>query len=162
MTFRTRRQHVVSRFYLNGFANADQRVARVELPGDVTQVLSTGDAGVIKDFYTITLPDGTKSDFFERAFGEVESLAAEAPRAITSDTWPVTDEHRASLAGWVALQHLRSEDVRAGQPHLNVVIDGDAARKRATPGDSGGQPQRERPADHLDRVWPDTGPTGIV
>ena len=26
----------------------------------------------------------------------------------------------------------------------------------------GGQPKRERPAEHLDRVWPDTGPTGIL
>lgn len=120
MTSRTRRQHVVSRFYLNGFANEDQRVARVELPGDVTRVLSTGDAGVIKDFYTITLPDGTKSDFFERAFGEVEGLAAEAMRAITSGVWPVPDEHRASLAAWIALQHLRSEDVRAGQGSMRA------------------------------------------
>jgi hypothetical protein len=28
--------------------------------------------------------------------------------------------------------------------------------------DPGGQPHGERPANHLDRVWPDTGPTGIV
>ena len=25
---------------------------------------------------------------------------------------------------------------------------------------AGGQPQGERPAGHLDRVWPDTGPEG--
>jgi hypothetical protein len=27
---------------------------------------------------------------------------------------------------------------------------------------AGGQPQREQPAEHLDRIWPDTGPKGIV
>ncbi len=36
-----------------------------------------------------------------------------------------------------------------------------ASRKRATPA-KGGQPTRERPAGHLDRVWPDTGPEGIL
>ena len=27
---------------------------------------------------------------------------------------------------------------------------------------AGGQPHGELPADHLDRVWPDAGPSGIV
>lgn len=27
---------------------------------------------------------------------------------------------------------------------------------------SGGQPHEELPAGHLDRVWPNTGPNGIV
>lgn len=35
-----------------------------------------------------------------------------------------------------------------------------ADRKRATT--DRGQPHGERPIEHLDRVWPDAGPTGIV
>src|SRR4051812_2884050 len=31
--------------------------------------------------------------------------------------------------------------------------------KASHTGDAGGQPQEEPPAGHLDRVWPDTGPT---
>jgi hypothetical protein len=112
---RVRRQHVVSQFYLKGFANDSSQVRRVMLPGDQDHLLSTSDAGVIKDFYTITLPDGSRSDAFERAFSEVEGPAAEALRAITAGIWPLTGEHRAALATWIALQHLRSEDVRASQ-----------------------------------------------
>src|SRR6476646_9024881 len=35
-----------------------------------------------------------------------------------------------------------------------------ADRKRATPDHAGGQPPKEPPAEHLDRVWPDTDPAG--
>jgi transposase len=55
--------------------------------------------------------------------------------------------------------------LRAGQsplePRTGTVPDGNADRKRATPAD-GGQPHGERPAEHLDRVWPDAGPEAIV
>lgn len=122
MSKRPRRQHVVSRFYLKGFANDSSQVRRVTLPGDQNYLLSTSDAGVIKDFYTITLPDGSQSDAYERAFGEVEGLAAEALRVITAGTWPVVGEHRAALARWIALQHLRSEDVRASQGTMNAEM----------------------------------------
>ena len=117
---RVRRQHVVSRFYLNGFANDDRRVRRVTLPGEPAHVLSTGDASVIKDFYTVTLPDGTESDMFEKAFSEVEGPASDALRTLLEGTWPLTGHHRAALATWIALQHLRAEDIRSSQGSLNA------------------------------------------
>lgn len=119
---RARRQHVVSKFYLKGFANTSDRVCRVTLPGEQSHSLSISDAGVIKDFYTITLPDGSQSDAFERAFGNVEGSAAEAFRAIVQGIWPLTGERRAALAEWIALQHLRSEDVRASQGAMNAEM----------------------------------------
>lgn len=117
---RVRRQHVVPQFYLKGFANGSSQVRRVTLPGDQAHLLSTSDAGVIKDFYTITLPDGSQSDIFERAFNDVEGPASEALRAVTEGVWPVTSENRSALATWVALQHLRSEDVRASQGAMSA------------------------------------------
>lgn len=122
MAQRVRRQHTVSRFYLKGFADAAGRIRRLALPGEPAVVLSTGDASVIKDFYTITLPDGSKSDFFEKLFGDVEGAAAEALRRILSGIWPIGGEHREALAEWIALQHLRSEDVRSGQGHFNAEV----------------------------------------
>lgn len=110
-----RRQHVVSRFYLNGFATTGGRVRRVRLPGDDNRELSTKDVAVLRDFYTIELPDGTKSDVFEKLFSEIESVAAPALQAVLAGTWPLQGEQRMALAGWIALQHLRTQDVRAGQ-----------------------------------------------
>lgn len=164
MVERVRRQHVVSRFYLKGFASDAERIRRVTLPGDTTHVLSTRDASVIKDFYTVTLPDGTQSDMFEKAFSEVEGPASEALRALLAGTWPITGNHRAALATWIALQHLRAEDVRASQGNMSAEL------IRLIVGTAGKQALRERiekaesrnvPDDELDREWEDiTKPGG--
>lgn len=160
---RIRRQHVVSRFYLNGFANDSNGIRRVTLPGDESHLLSTTNAGVIKDFYTVTLPDGTQSDAFEQAFGQVEGPAAEALRAIESGEWPVAGERRAALAEWIALQHLRSEDVRASQGTIDAELirlivgtSGKAALRRVIETAEG----REIPDDELDREWRDITKSG--
>ena len=51
--------------------------------------------------------------------------------------------------------------LRAGHtplgPRPTTAPGGPANRNRATPA-TGGQPHRERPAERLDRVWPDVGP----
>ncbi len=117
-----RRQHVVSKFYLRGFADENEQIKRVALPGDQSHVLSLSNASVIKDFYTITLPDGTRSDAIESAFGEIEGPAATALRSVTSSTWPRSTQDRTALAAWIALQHLRSEDVRAFQGGVSAEM----------------------------------------
>ncbi|MFD9740625.1 DUF4238 domain-containing protein [Umezawaea sp. NPDC059074] len=121
-TKRIRRQHVVSKFYLKGFANEMGQLRRVFLPGDRSHLIATSDATVIKDFYTVTLPDGTESDMFERAFGEIETPAAEALRLLLDRTWPLQGELRAALSSWIALQHLRGENVRAGGDQQKALI----------------------------------------
>jgi len=161
---RVRRQHVVSRFYLNGFASDVGRIRRVALPGEPAHVLSTGDASVIKDFYTITLPDGTQSDMFEKAFGEVEGPASAALRKLLGGTWPITGDHRAALATWIALQHLRAEDVRASQGSMNAqfirLIVGTAG-KQALRALIEKAESRDVPDAELDREWADiTKPGG--
>lgn len=122
MSKRVRRQHTVSKFYLKGFADDAGRIRRVSLPGSPAPVLSTGDASVVKDFYSVTLPDGSLSDFFEREFSKIEARAAETLKLILSGTWPTKGVSRSSLAAWIALQHLRAEQVRENQTSQNSEI----------------------------------------
>jgi len=83
-----RRNHTVNRSYLQRFADGDGLLTRVELPGDNRVPLSVTDATVIKNFYVVSLPDGTETDLAEDAFGIVESAAAEAIRSIVDHmTW---------------------------------------------------------------------------
>jgi hypothetical protein len=117
---RVRRQHVISQFYLKGFANESSRIKRIELPGDEPIVLATSDASVIKDFYTVELLDGTPSDMFEEFFGTFEGPAATALRSVGHGTWPLQPVDREALAAWVALQHLRGEEIRHGQTALDA------------------------------------------
>lgn len=120
MARRVRRQHVISQFYLKGFANESSRIKRIELPGDEPIVLTTSDASVIKDFYTVELLDGTPSDMFEEFFGTFEGPAATALRAVSHGTWPLLPVDREALAAWVALQYLRGKEIRDGQNALDA------------------------------------------
>lgn len=116
---RIRRQHVVSRFYLRRFADSKGQLLRTVLPGETSHPVSVNDATVIKDFYSVTLPSGEVSDFFERQLGEVEKVAAPAfARMLDEGAWPIKGEDRFSIASWIALQYMRSESVRIRQNEI--------------------------------------------
>lgn len=83
----TRRQHTVSKFYLKGFADEREQILRVALPGDPRVRLSIRDATVIKDFYSVELPGGERSDMFEKAFSEIEGPASQVLDAILGGKW---------------------------------------------------------------------------
>lgn len=117
-----RRQHVVSRFYLKGFADHREQLRRVLLPGDRSHLSSINDASVIKDFYTVELSDGTQTDLFERIFSEVEYPASVALRAVRDGAWPLDEVQKSHLAGWIALQHLRAEAVRTSQAEMQAQM----------------------------------------
>lgn len=118
-----RRQHVVSRFYLRGFANDKKIIRRVELPGDSTCDQSITDATVVKDIYNITLPDGTVSDAFETVFADVEADAAKALiTAVTNESWPLPPDQREAIAAWAALQHLRGQSARSAITEIQAAI----------------------------------------
>lgn len=159
-----RRQHVVSNFYLKEFADDRGHVRRIELPGK-SQTLATSNASVIKDFYTVTMPDGSRSDVFERLFADIEGQAAAALKAVVHEgLWPVRGEQREALAAWIALQHLRSEGVRNSQTEL------EAQTIRLVVGASGKEALRQLISrsenrvisdDELESEWADiTKPTG--
>lgn len=74
-----------------------------------------------KDFYTITDELGTPSDTFEKFFGQLEGDAVPALKDLISPTpkFPEADA-RAKLARWIALQHLRSEGMRAADVEMRA------------------------------------------
>lgn len=66
MSITHRRHHVVPRLHLRGFATPQKRLTQLDLStGDQRNVSTTG-AAVIRDFYTVVLPDGTRTDAWER------------------------------------------------------------------------------------------------
>jgi hypothetical protein len=109
---------VVSKFYLRYFANKNERVTTVVLPGDRTFPQSIGDASVQTDYYTVTDQEGQQSDAAEQALSLVEAHAATAWREIAAGVWPLPDGHRESVAAWVALQLLRGSSVRNSMSEL--------------------------------------------
>jgi len=130
------RHHVVSKFYLRHFANDNERVTTVMLPGDRTFPQSIGDASVQTGYYTVIDQEGQQSDAAERALSLVEAHAATAWREVAAGVWPLPNEHRGSMAAWVALQLLRGTSVRnsmselASQALLLEVILGGRTRLR--------------------------------
>lgn len=116
----TRRQHTVSKFYLKGFADDREQITRIDLPGQPRITLSIRDATVIKDFYSVELPGGERSDMFERVFSEIEGPASRSFSAVLGGKWPLSLEEKEHLATWIALQQLRGEEVRASQNHMSA------------------------------------------
>jgi hypothetical protein len=112
MPDQARRHHVVSKFYLRYFADERSQIKTVMLPGDRTFIQSITNASVQTDFYTVIDLAGQESDRVEHAFAEVEALAAEAWRILHSGIWPLPEEHRTSMAAWLAVQLLRGSGVR--------------------------------------------------
>lgn len=155
---------MLSRFYLNGFANQAGQLRRVLLPGDRAHLTSVNNASVIKDFYTVDLSDGTQTDLFERLFAEVERPASVALRAVRAGVWPLNELQKVHLAGWIALQHLRVEAIRTSQAEIKAQM------IRVLVGASGKEALREHiessegapiSADRLDAEWADlTKPGG--
>jgi hypothetical protein len=100
------------------FANDNERVTTVMLPGDRTFPQSIGDASVQTGFYTVIDQAGQQSDAVEQALSLVEADAATAWREVAAGVWPLDDEHRGSVAAWVALQLLRGSSVRNSMSEL--------------------------------------------
>ncbi|MFI5560708.1 DUF4238 domain-containing protein [Amycolatopsis japonica] len=136
MPEQARRHHVVSKFYLRYFANDNERVTTVMLPGERAFPQGIGDASVQIDYYTVIDQAGQQSDVVEQALSLVEAPAAAAWREVAAGVWPLSDEHRQSMAAWVALQLLRGSSVRnrmsqvASHALLLEVILGGRARLR--------------------------------
>ena len=164
MSRQVRRQHTVSKFYLRGFANDHEQVARIELPGAPRLTLSINDATVIKDFYTVPLSGGTTSDMFETSFADIEGAASAALAEALDGTWPLNDDQREALASWIALQHMRGEGPRADQTQMyaeliRLVVG--TAGKEALRGHISAAEERDVTDAELDAEWVDlTKPGG--
>lgn len=73
MVEQARRHHVVSKFYLRYFANDNERIRTVMLPGERTFPQSIGDASVQTGYYTVIDQEGQQSDAMEQALSLVEA-----------------------------------------------------------------------------------------
>lgn len=122
VTKRTRRQHVVSAFYLRGFANEGARLFRTPLSGASPHPIAVTDATVRNDFYTVPGRAGDPSDVFEQFFAQLEGDAVPGLAGLTAPDPRFPDGHtRASLSMWIALQYLRSEGIRMSGAEMRAV-----------------------------------------
>ena len=116
-----RRHHLVSKFYLRHFADENETITTLLLPGDRRFPQSVHKASVENDFYTVTTLDGP-SDVAERAFNEIEGPAANAWRQIAEGVWPLPTAEREAVAGWIALHLLRGSGARARMGDLGTDL----------------------------------------
>jgi hypothetical protein len=119
---RRQRHHVVPRLHLRGFADVDGRTIQLDLDTGRRREVSLADASVIRNFYTVVLPDGTVTDAWERWLSDVESKIAPAlRRAIDMPSFQLQDDDRERLARWVALQYLRGPDNRRQMTEIAAI-----------------------------------------
>jgi hypothetical protein len=131
-----RRHHLVSKFYLRHFADENDMITTVFLPGDRSIVQNIANASVQNNFYTGIGHDGQETDAAEQAFSLIEAPAADAWEQIAAGVWPLPDTEREAVAGWVALHLLRGGGNRSqmselGTNMLNLeILSGGRARLR--------------------------------
>lgn len=114
-----RRHHVVSKFYLRGFADESRRITRHPLaPGSAVAPVGIDDATVRKDFYRVE-GEGVQPDVFEGAMGDLESVTAPAFEQLIAGHEPLSHQDRYHLAIWIALHFLRSEATRRAGEELH-------------------------------------------
>lgn len=120
-----RNQHVVSRFYLKGFAKEASMLLRIVLPGEKSHLTPVSKATVIRDFYTVPLADGQPSDFIEVGFSVIEDQTAPIlERIINQGYWPLESADKQALALWIALQYFRGESYRALETETEALLIG--------------------------------------
>jgi uncharacterized protein DUF4238 len=108
-----RRNHTVNKSYLRRFADDHALLVQIALAGQVRKPVSITHATVMKNFYVVTLPDGTETDEAEDVFCDLEGNALAAIRSLVDDrVWPIPDTARYDIAQWTALQYLRVPWVR--------------------------------------------------
>lgn len=119
---RRQRHHGVPRLHLRGFADEDERIIQLDLDTGSRREVSVTDAAVVRNFYTIVLPDGTVTDEWEQWFGGIESEIAPAlQRAIDMPVFRLEDDDRCRFARWVALQALRGTDNRRQMTEISAM-----------------------------------------
>ncbi|WP_282257577.1 DUF4238 domain-containing protein [Stenotrophomonas sp. PS02301] len=130
-----KRQHYLPRFYLRGFAGADECVAVYDRQNGALRRQKPESTAVVGHFYTMVDPDGRQRFELERALSEIESVGAEViPRLIAGE--PLQDEQRQSFALFIAVMAVRTpwmiENVKRMEAqlveHLTLMMFGDAER----------------------------------
>lgn len=126
-----RRHHLVPRFFLKRFAKSDKiaMVSRVA-PQEVPRMVTTKNAAVESDFYTVLDANGQPSTAIETFLSELEARAAAAMhRMDTRDGFPPSPQDRESVSLFLAFQAVRGPNMRASLQQLvshgsQMAIDG--------------------------------------
>lgn len=123
MPQRPKRHHVVSAFYLRGFADERGQLQCAPRDGSPEFRVAVGDATVHTDFYTFTDTDGEPSSDFEDWMAEIERHAAPVLLSlIAGNAPPSVGDERLALSGWIALQYLRTESQRTMMSQLDALV----------------------------------------
>ncbi|WP_157910520.1 DUF4238 domain-containing protein [Pseudofrankia sp. BMG5.36] len=128
--------HYVPKLHLRRFADPNGNIGAADRAGGGKSfVLSVNKAATENWFYSITLADGRRSADFEKQLSSIESeIAGVLDSAISNSSLPTSRADREILAGYVALQFLRTPLVRALNRKIGELIvagidDGEAIRQ---------------------------------
>jgi hypothetical protein len=122
------RQHYVSRFYLNGFAENRRVVVYDRTDGSIVS-LPPKKATALKHFYTF-IDDKDRQRFeLETLFGIIESRAGSALKSVVSKL-PISGEDREYIALFVAMHAIRTPAALAES--RNILEKGERARLKLT------------------------------
>lgn len=105
-----RRNHIVPRGYLRQFAVDDRIDAHVVGGGPVRRI-STRDAAVRKSFYVLRRTRGLRSTDLEASLSDMEGKALRVIHRV-DDRWPLSENDKALLTEFLAVQVVRSPSWR--------------------------------------------------
>jgi hypothetical protein len=108
---RSKAHHVLPQFYLRGWANEHGAVAMLNRDGKEVRT-GTRALAVENDFYTLTLPDGTKDSTVEDALAHWDAKGAAVIAGFLRGEFPPNEEERIELGLWLGLQWLRGRSSR--------------------------------------------------
>jgi hypothetical protein len=108
---RSKAHHVLPQFYLRGWADGQGAVAMLNRDGKEVKT-GTRALAVENDFYTLTLPDGTKDSTVEDALAHWDAKGAAVIAAFLRGEFPPSEEQRIELGLWLGLQWLRGRSSR--------------------------------------------------
>lgn len=109
------RHHIVPRFYLERWANADRQIDVVEKPGGNRRRTNIKDAGVEKDFYTYIDLKGEPAGHLEQLLSHIEGRASAAIANIVHPTFgvfPPPPDEKHDIAILLAFQAVRGRRTR--------------------------------------------------
>lgn len=106
----SKRQHIVPKFYLKGFA-AGKKIQVLDFHTGRVFPAMVNNAAVHKDFYTVKSEE-LEPDIFENWLSSVEAKAATIIRKVEEGDWPLKVQDRETLAFFMVLQQQRGKGSR--------------------------------------------------
>lgn len=109
---RAKRHHQVPQFYLRSFADPKDRVVVLDRRTGRSFSQNVQDVSAESNLYTIRDENGTPTDKFERSLGRIETEVAPSIKKLLGPTVPLGTQDFAKIAGFAALQFVRTSSMR--------------------------------------------------